>query len=71
MQVGSLVKFKEERLPFLLGPSEIERYGDKIGIIIEAKSKHKEITPYTLFKIHIDGKNLEWFVWHELELVCK
>jgi hypothetical protein len=71
MQVGSLVKFKEERLEFLLGPSEIKRYKGKVGVIIEAKGKHKEITPYTLFKIHMDGANLEWFVWHELDLVCK
>ena len=71
MNVGSLVKFKEERLEFLLDPSEIERYRGKVGVIIEAKSDHKEPTPCTLFKVHIDGKNLEWFVWHELDLVCK
>ena len=79
MQVGSLVKFKEECLPFLLEPSQIKRYGDKVGVIIEAKGDPKlgakadpnKLTPYTLFKIHIGGTNLEWFVYHELELVCK
>tara|TARA_B100001093_G_scaffold413649_1_gene403561 strand:- start:35 stop:250 length:216 start_codon:yes stop_codon:yes gene_type:complete len=71
MQVGDLVKFNDERLPYVLGPSNAKHYKGKIGIIIEAKGKHKEITPYTLFKIHIDGANLEWFVWHELDLVCK
>ena len=71
MQVGSLVKFKEECLPFLLEPSQIKRYGDKVGVIIEAKGDPNKLTPYTLFKIHIDGESLEWFVWHELELVCK
>jgi hypothetical protein len=79
MQVGSLVKFKEECLPFLLEPSQIKRYGDKVGVIIEAKGDPKlgakadpnKLTPYTLFKIHIDGTSLEWFVYHELELVCK
>tara|TARA_B100001094_G_scaffold100311_2_gene96428 strand:+ start:168 stop:371 length:204 start_codon:yes stop_codon:yes gene_type:complete len=67
MQVGSLVKFNDERLPYVLGPSNAKHYKGKIGIIIEAKDDHK----VPLFKIHIDGESLEWFVWHELELVCK
>jgi len=71
MQIGSLVKFDDERLPFLLAPSEIERYKGKVGVVIEAKGDPDHLTPYTLFKIHIDGNNLEWFVWHELEVVCK
>ena len=71
MQVGSLVKFNEERLPYVLGPSNAKHYKGKIGIIIEAKDDHKEPTSSTLFKIHIDGESLEWFVWHELEVVCK
>jgi hypothetical protein len=65
MNVGSLVKFNEKRLPYVLGPSNAKHYKGKIGI------DHKEPTSSTLFKIHMDGANLEWFVWHELELVCK
>ena len=71
MKVGSLVKFNEKCLPYVLGPSNAEHYKGKIGIIIEAKDDHKEPTSSTLFKIHMDGASLEWFVWHELELVCK
>ena len=71
MQVGSLVKFNEERLPYVLGPSNAKHYKGKIGIIIEAKDDHKEPTSSTLFRIHMDGEKLEWFVWHELEVVCK
>tara|TARA_Y100000592_G_scaffold96721_1_gene165772 strand:+ start:895 stop:1101 length:207 start_codon:yes stop_codon:yes gene_type:complete len=68
MNVGSLVKFDDESLPHIL-PCETERYRGKVGVIVETK---KGLVPHgRLFKIHIDGKNLEWFVYHELELVCK
>ena len=68
MKVGSLVKFDEESLPHLL-PHEAERYKGKVGVIIETRTA---LVPYgTLFRIHIDGKNLEWFAYYDLELVCK
>ena len=69
MQIGSLVKFKDKLLPYVL-PCEADRYKGKVGVIIETKAP---MHPYhsTLFRIYMDGKNLEWFVHHELEVVCK
>ena len=70
MQVGDLVRYKAGGF-IGFAPSEIDRYKGKVGVVIEAKGDPDHLTPYTLFKIHIDGNNLEWFVWHELEVVCK
>tara|TARA_R100001510_G_C7532436_1_gene123323 strand:- start:72 stop:287 length:216 start_codon:yes stop_codon:yes gene_type:complete len=71
MRVGDLVKFKDESLHYVLGISEAERFKGKIGVIIEAKTSHSYPNATTLFRIYIDGKNMEWFANDELEVVCK